>query len=71
MSPILCNSFLERIMSDAMDEHNIKVSQAAEYITNLRFASGIDALAQEQQEVEDLVAKSRQKLHKVKDEFVC
>ena len=47
--------FLERIMSDALEEHDGKVSIGGRHITNLRFADDIDALAEEEQELEALV----------------
>ena len=47
--------FFERIMSDALEEHDGKVSIGGKNITNLRFADDIDALAEEQQELEALV----------------
>ena len=47
--------FLERIMSDALEEHDGKVSIGGRNIANLRFADDIDALAEEEQEVEALV----------------
>ena len=49
LSPTLFNIFLERIMSDALEEHDEKVSRN---ITNLRFANDIDAVAEEEQELE-------------------
>ena len=49
------NIFLERIMSDALEEHDGKVSIGGRNITNLRFADDIDALAEEEQELEALV----------------
>ena len=51
LSPTLFKSFLERIM----EEHNGKVSIDGSNITNLRFADDIDALAEEEQELEALV----------------
>ena len=42
-------------MSDALEEHGGKVSIGGRNITNLRFADGIDALAEEEQELEALV----------------
>ena len=42
-------------MSDAPEEHDGKVSIDGRNITNLRFADGINALAQEGQELEALV----------------
>ena len=50
--PTLFNIFLEWIMSDALEEHNEKVSVGGRNITNLRFADDIDALAEEEQELE-------------------
>ena len=55
LSPILFNIFLEWIMSDALEEHDGKVSIGGRNITNLWFADGIDALAEEEQELEALV----------------
>ena len=55
LSPTFFNIFLERIMSDALDKHDGKVSIGGRYITSLRFADDIDALAKEEQELEALV----------------
>ena len=55
LSPTLFNIFLKRIMSDALEEHDGKVSIGGRNITNLRFADDIDALAEEEQELEALV----------------
>ena len=55
LSPTLFNIFLERIMSDALEEHDGKVSIGGRNITNLRFAADIDVLAEEQQGLEALV----------------
>ena len=55
MSPTLFNIFLKRIMSDALEEHDGKVSIGSRNITNLWFADDIDALGQEEQELEALV----------------
>ena len=55
LSPTLFNIFLERIMSDALEEHDGKVSIGGRNITNLRFADDIEALAEEGQELEALV----------------
>ena len=55
LSPSLFNIFLERIMSGALKEHDGKVSIGGRNITNLRFADYIDALAEEEQELEALV----------------
>ena len=42
-------------MSDALEEHDRKVSIGGRNITNLQFADDIDALAEEEQELEALV----------------
>ena len=42
-------------MSDALEEHDGKVSIGGRNITNLWFADDIDALAEEEQELEALV----------------
>ena len=55
LSPTLFNIFFERIMSYALEEHDGKVSIGGRNITNLRFADDIDALAEEEQELEALV----------------
>ena len=55
LPPTLFNIFLERITSDALGEHDGKVSIGGRYITNLRFADDKDALAAEKQEPEALV----------------
>ena len=60
LSPTLFNIFLERIMSDALEEHEGKVSIGGRNITNLRFADDIDALAEEEQGLEALI----ESLHK-------
>ena len=55
LSPTLINSFLERIMSYALEEHGRRVSIGRRNITNLEIASDIDAQAEEEQELEALV----------------
>ena len=42
-------------MPDALEEHDRKASKGGRNITNLRFADDIDALAEEEQELEALV----------------
>ena len=42
-------------MPDALEEHDEKVSIGRRIITNLRFADDIDALAEEEQELEAMV----------------
>ena len=58
LSPTLFNIFLKRIMSDALEEHDGKVSIGGRNITNLRFADDIDALAEEEQERTKLITNS-------------
>ena len=55
LSPTFFNIFIAWIMSDALEEHDGKVSIDDRNITNLRFADDIDALAEEEQELEALV----------------
>ena len=55
LSPTLFNIFLERIMFDSRKENDGKVSIGGGHITNLRFADDIDALAEEELELEALV----------------
>ena len=55
LSPTLFNFFFERILSDALEEHDGKVSIGGRNIFNLRFADDIDALAEEEHELEALV----------------
>ena len=55
LSPTLFNIFLEQIMSDALEDHDGKVSIGGRNIINLQFADDRDALAEEKQELEALV----------------
>ena len=55
LSPTFFNIFLERVLSDALEDHDEKVSIGGRNITNLRFADDIDALAVEKQVLEALV----------------
>ena len=48
LSPTLFNIFLKWIMSDALEEHDEKISIGGRNITNLQFADDIDALAEEE-----------------------
>ena len=45
--PILFNVFLERVMTDALEDHEGTVSIGGRTIINLRFADDIDGLAGE------------------------
>ena len=58
LSPTRFNTFIERIMSNALEEHAVNVSIGGRTITNLRFANDIDALAEEEQELDALVERS-------------
>ena len=55
LSPTLFNIFLERIMTDALEDHEGSVSIGGRTITNLRFADDIDALAGKEEELVKLV----------------
>ena len=55
LSPTLFNIFLERIMTDALEDHEGTVSIGGRTITNLRFPDDIDGLAGEEEEMAKLV----------------
>ena len=55
LSPTLFNIFLERITTDALEDHEGTVSTGGRTITNLRFADDIDGLAGEEEELANLV----------------
>ena len=57
LSPTLFNIFLERIMADALEDHEGTVSIGGRPLTNLRFADDIDAIAGNQTELKELVEK--------------
>ena len=52
---ILFNIFLERIMTDTLEDHKGTVSIGGGKISNLRFADDIDGLAGEEEELANLV----------------
>ena len=54
-SRTLFNHFLENIMSAALERHDGKLSIGGRTITSLRIADGIDALTEEEQELEALL----------------
>ena len=56
-------------MSDALEEHDGKVSLGGRNITNLWFADDIDALAEEEQELEALVEILRKTFTRYKMEI--
>ena len=55
LSPTRFNICLERIMTDALEDHEGTVSIGGRTITNLRFADDIDGLAGEEEELANLV----------------
>ena len=57
LSPTLFNIFLERIMTDALEDHEDTVSIGGRAITNLRFADDIDGLAAEEEELANLAER--------------
>ena len=57
LSPTLFNLFLERIMADALHDHEGTVSIGSRTITNLRFADDVDGLAGREEELANLVER--------------
>ena len=57
LSPTLFNIFLEKIMTDALENHEGTVKIGGRIITNLHFADDIDGLAGKEEELENLVKK--------------
>ena len=55
LSPTLFNIFLERIMCEALDNHEGSVSIGGRLITNFRFAYGIVINAEEEEEASVLI----------------
>ena len=55
LSPTLFNTFLERIMTDTLEDHEGTVSTGGRTIINLCFADDIDGLAGEEEELANLV----------------
>ena len=55
LSPTLFNIFLERSITDALEDHQGTVSIGGRTITNLRFADDIDGLALKEEELASLV----------------
>ena len=62
LSPTLFNIFLERIMTDALDDHQGTVSIGGRTITNLHFADDIDGLAGKEEELASLVDRLNKNL---------
>ena len=57
LSPTLFKIFLERLMTDALEEHEGTVSIGGGTITNLRFSDDIDGLAGQEEEPAKLVER--------------
>ena len=57
LSPTLFNIFLERILTDILEDHEGTVSIGGRTITNLCFADVIDGLAGEEEELANLVER--------------
>ena len=57
LSAIFFYIFLKWVMSDALEEHDGKVSIGGRNIINLRFPDDIDTLAEEEQELDALVER--------------
>jgi len=57
LSPALYNLFLERIMTDALDDFDGTVSIGGRKISNLSFADDIDLLAGLMEELSDLTTR--------------
>ena len=57
LSPTLFNIFLERITTDALEDHEGTVGIGGGTITTLRFADDIDGLAREEEELAKLVER--------------
>ena len=67
LSPTLFNIFLERIMTNASEDHEGTVSIGGRTITNLRFADDIDDLAGDQCR-KDQVDDKRHRQHQQGDQ---
>ena len=57
LSPTLFNIFLDRIITDALEDHEGTVSIGGRTITNLCFSDDIDGLAGEEEELANLVER--------------
>ena len=55
LSPTLFKVFLEKAMTDALENHEGTVRIGGRIIINLRFADDIDGLAGKEEELENLV----------------
>ena len=57
LSPTLFNIFLERIITDVLEDHEGTVSTGRRTITNLRFVDDIYGLAGDEEELANLVER--------------
>ena len=57
LSPTPFNIFLERIIADALEDHNSRVSIGGRTISNLRFADDIDGQAGSELELANVVER--------------
>ena len=57
LSPTFFNIFLERIMTDALEDHDGIVSTGCRKLTNFRFADDIDGLTGEEVELANLIER--------------
>ena len=57
LSPTLFNILLERITTDALEDHEGTVGNGGRAITSVRFADDIDGLAGEEDELANLVER--------------
>ena len=57
LSSTFFNIFKERITTDALEDHEGTISIGGRTITNLRFANDIDGLAEEEEELANLVER--------------
>ena len=56
LSPTLFKIFLERIMTDALEDHEGTVSIGGGTITNLHFADDVDGSAGEEEELAKIIS---------------
>ena len=68
LSRTLFNIFLEKIMTDALDNHDGTVKIGGRIITNLRFADDIDGLAGKEEELEKSVESFKSALAKARSQ---
>ena len=62
---------LERIMTDALEDHEDSVNIGGRAITNFRFAHDIDYLAGEEEVLVNLAEAFRRSLHSLRHGYQC